>query len=138
MDLHEDSRPVPSWRIACLAVSAILIFDLVASLASRTLGFRYAYATLGSWLIYAITGFVAARHGGVAAAATAGAVVGFAEATLGWAISWLIGPGRLPSGTPSLGRIASTVLTVTLIGAAVSALGGVAGRRPPRPGVEAS
>jgi hypothetical protein len=125
-------------RLACRGALSIVLFDLVASLASRVFGFPYGYATLGSLLIYASIGFVAARRVDVAAAATASAAVGFVEATLGWAISWLIGPGRLPSGTPSLGRIANTVLIVTLIGAAIGALGGIIGQRSGRRRVEAT
>ena len=82
-------------RIVVFGLIAVVAFDVLASLASRKLSFWYGYATIGSWLIYVTVGLLAGRVASVRAATAAGAAVGFVEATLGWAISWLIGPGRV-------------------------------------------
>src|SRR5882757_4191122 len=87
-------------------VAAILLFDLVASVASRALPFPYVRATAGSYAIYFLIGLLVARTAGsspVRAAAIAAGIAGLAEASLGWAISWQIGPGRLPPGRPLSG-----------------------------------
>ena len=116
-------------RIVMLGLLAIVTFDVLASVASRALNFWYPYATVGSWLIYATVGLLAGRATSVSAAAVAGAAVGFVEATLGWGVSWLIGPGRVGADIPTVGAVALIIVVVTLVGAGIGALGGVAGRR---------
>jgi hypothetical protein len=46
----------------------------------------------------------------------AGATVALVEATVGWGISWWIGPGR-PATPISLSRLIRIVAVVTLMGA---------------------
>jgi hypothetical protein len=82
--------------------------DLLASVASRTIGFRYSYATVDSWLIYAAFGFMIGRRLNAFAASQGVAVIAVVEAAIGWAVSWVSGPGRLPNGTPTIGVPAIT------------------------------
>ncbi len=110
-------------RAALFGAIAILLFDTVASLASRALGFPYGAAAIGSWIIYALTGAYAARSGRIRSGLSAGAVVGLVEATVGWWISVQIGPGMPPEGMPTPWGIAVTVVIVTLLAAAVGTMG---------------
>jgi hypothetical protein len=107
----------------------LVIFDVIASLASRALGFWYPYATIGSWLIYVATGVLAARVASISKAALAGAAVGFIEATLGWAVTWTIGPGRPESESLTVVTILVVVVLVTLVATGFGWLGGIVGRR---------
>jgi hypothetical protein len=116
------------WRLASWGALAIVVFDLLASVASRTIGFRYSYATVGSWLIYAAFGFMIGRRVNVGAASLGVAIIALVEATIGWAVSWAIGPGRPPNGIPSIGVLAITVVLVTATGAIIGALAGVLAR----------
>jgi len=113
-----------SWRIVLLGAIAILLFDALASLAARTLKFPYVYATVGSWLIYAGVAFAAAQRVSVPTAVVDTMLVAFVEATLGWRISWLIGPGRTPSGTVTASQLARALIFVlgaaAIIGAAAA------------------
>jgi hypothetical protein len=106
---------------------------VLASLASQRLGFAYARASFGSYLIYLAIGFVAARGAAanaVAVAALTSAVAGFVDASMGWALSWRIGPGRLPGGASlTIGRWIATAAFVIALAAAVGAVGGIAGHR---------
>ncbi len=104
--------------------AAILTFDTVGSLAARRFGFSYPRLMPGSFLIYLLVGMAAASAGSLAVSAFAGAIVGLVEATFGWAISWRIGPGRVPDEHASISRILATVVTVTLLGACFGAVGG--------------
>lgn len=63
------------------------------------------------------------------ASLAAGAALGFVEATLGWAISWLTGPRGVSLDMYAIGIVALVIVVVTLVGAGMGALGGVAGRR---------
>src|SRR5262245_42187057 len=83
--------------VLALGVIVILLFDVIASIASRTFGFAYVRASVGSYVIYLFIGAIAARSSANAplfvAAVTAG-IVGLVEASIGWWLSWKIGPGR--------------------------------------------
>jgi hypothetical protein len=119
-------------RIVVFGLIAVVAFDALAAVASRRLSFWYPYATIGSWLIYATVGLLAGRAASVRAAAATGAALGFVEATLGWAISWLIGPGRVSLDMYAVGIVALVIVVVTLVGAGIGALGGLAGCRATR------
>ena len=88
----------PLVRILLGGAIAVLAFDAIASVASQRLGFEYGSAAVGSGIIYTAIGFLAAGRGGVQAAALAGATMGLVDATLGWAVSWAIGPVQVPRG----------------------------------------
>ena len=111
-------------RAALFGAIAVVLFDTVASLASRALGFPYGAAAIGSWIIYALTGAYAARDGRIRAGAGAGAVTGFVDATVGWWISMQIRPaGVSPDAVLTPATIAVTVLTVSLMAAAIATIG---------------
>ena len=115
------------WKIVSLGVVAVLVFDTAASFASKGLGFSYGYASIGSVLIYAMVGYFAYRQWGVGRAVGAAVLVELVDATLGWFISWQIGPGALPTDQVSTPIIATTLVFVfifavlcALIGSAIA------------------
>jgi len=110
------ARVSPSTVIAagCLA---ILIFDVLGAMASRWLRFQYSRLAPGSYIIYTATSVIAARSGPAWLGIVAGATVAVMEATIGWSLSWWIGPGR-PSAPTSLSgaRMLRIVALVTMMG----------------------
>jgi hypothetical protein len=78
--------------------TSVVVYDAVASVASTALGFRYGLASIGSLALYAAIGAFAARTKSRSFSLAAGAIAGLSDATAGWGILWLIGPGRPPSG----------------------------------------
>jgi hypothetical protein len=107
--------------IGCLAV---LVFDLLGASASQWLGFRYTRLAPGSYAIYTATSVVAAHVGPASMGIIAGATVALVEATVGWGISWWIGPGRPPAPISlSRARVIRIVAVVTLIGAGFGLVG---------------
>lgn len=116
------------WRMALYGVIGVLGFDTLASFASRSFGFPYGYATVGSCLIYAILGIVVGRMATVATAAGTAFLVGVGEATVGWWISWQIGPGRPPVGKLTIGSVVLTILFVSVMSASIGAAAGALGR----------
>jgi hypothetical protein len=119
-------------RAIIAGVIAVVVFDAVAAFASRALGFPYASATLGSYLLYFAVGVFAARTAGsspVKAAALAAAIAGLADASLGWWVSSLIGPGRPLAGFELTAlRWAGVALFVVMLAAAIGTVGGLVGR----------
>ena len=105
--------------IGCLAV---LVFDLLGSTASRWLGFRYSRLAPGSYALYTATSVVAARLGLPWFGVIAGATVAFVEATIGWAISWWIGPGRPPAPV-SRTQVIRIIALLTMMGAGFGLIG---------------
>lgn len=87
----------------------ILAFDTFASFTSKIFQTKYALFTIGSVVIYFCVGFFAAKYGNFGLAIIAAAIAGIFDSTLGWYISWLIGPGRIE------GEINSTIIFSTII-----------------------
>ncbi len=132
-------RPVNSLlRILVVASIAVLVLDTFGSLASKAFGFPYSSLAWGSLIIYAATGFFAARGGGLQTAALGGGAVALVDTTLGWAISWALGPGRPLAGYTGMGPIAGTIALAWLTGIASGLVGGLIARfltrRPDVPG----
>jgi hypothetical protein len=118
----------PKFRLILIGGAAIVLFDAAASIASRQVGFPYTNAAIGSYILYAIGGFLAARQADLAFAAQLGAVLGLVDATLGWAVSSAIGP-NVPS-TPRI-TIASWVfvaIVVVFTSVVCALVGGAIGR----------
>jgi hypothetical protein len=112
--------------IITIGCFAALVFDLLGATASRWLGFQYSRLAPGSYALYTATSVVAAHVGPFWIGIVAGATVAFVEATIGWAISWRIGPGRPPASTSlSRTRIMRVVGIVTMTGAAFGLLGAI-------------
>jgi len=121
---------VPWVRIAVFGAVAVVCFDVIAAGASRVTGIPYGWATLGSWLLYAWIGFLAARAAPGAplrAAALSGLILGLTDASAGWAASWAIGPGRIAGGLTT-SRWLGTAIFVAVLAVGVATLGGLAGR----------
>lgn len=115
-------------RVVLLSAAAILVYDTGMSAASRVLGFPYASAAIGSYVIYAAAGFFGARAGGgIGWGGLAGLAAGLTDATVGWLISAAIGPGRPPPGSGVI-LIAFAAVYVTALAGVVGILGALAAR----------
>lgn len=128
-------------RVVVLGILAVLTFDTIASIAARALGFPYTRASIGSYALYFAIGYFAARGSNhpVQAAALAAGLAGLADASLGWFISWKLKAAQLPAGmslTPA--RWLNIAMVVIVLAAAVGAIGGAVGRRPPATGASAA
>jgi hypothetical protein len=117
------------WRIVLLGGLAIICFDALAAVASQRFGFAYSKASIGSDIIYACIGFLATEGtASITRGILAAAMVGVLDATIGWWVSWLIGPGRIPTGPPSALELLAAVAVVAILGATAGAIGGLANK----------
>jgi len=125
-------------RLLTYAAAVILLFDLVASILSQLLPIRYALFSIGSFAIYFLVGLLVARAAGLKLGVVAAATTGLVEATLGWAISWLVGPGRFPLEAVRPAEIVATVIMVILAPVVLGLVGALIGqllkRRAPAAG----
>jgi len=87
-----------SLNVALLGSVVIVVYDIVASLLSRRFGWEYFLFSIGSAIIYTAVGYLASKGGPFYSAVLAATLVGLIDVTLGWYISWVIGPGRIESG----------------------------------------
>lgn len=120
----------PRTRIILICVVAVVAFDALASMISRETGMPYGWATYGSWILYTGLGYLAGHtspRSALQASALAGVIFGFADATLGWATSWALGPGRIAGGVSAMQWIAVAVI-VTMLATGFAALGGSVAR----------
>jgi hypothetical protein len=118
----------PAFRVALLGMASVVVYDALASLASLGIGFSYAYSAFGSLVLYCAFGYWASRVRSILFAATVGALMGLADATLGWAVSWVLGPGRWEVGTLSVPAWALVALQVGAVATLAALVGGVVGR----------
>ena len=105
----------------------VLFFDTIGSLASKHFRFPYGRLAPGSHVIWTGVGAFAAFSAVdalVARAAVAGCVVGLVEATLGWWISWQIGPGQHPAQL-TRSRVATISILVSIRAAIFGGFGGL-------------
>ena len=109
------------FGLACIAV---LAFDALASFASLAIGFNYGRASFGSAFMYMVFAFFCARKFGFGSAFLLGTAMGLTDATLGWAISWAIGPGRLADEIYSLSSVGFTAVLMVVLGATYGLIGG--------------
>lgn len=114
----------PIKKIILTGCIVILAFDTIGSLASLALSFPYSSLAPVSFLIYAIVGFIGTRYTNIKKGALAAGIVGLVEATLGWAISWIIGPGRLSEVPFWAIAVVFTVILVTITALIIGLLGG--------------
>ena len=106
-----------------VSIGLILAFDTVASrIAAGDPSVQYGKLWPLQFGLYAVIGFCAMLAVlDIRLVELVGALTGFVEATLGWWISWRIGPGRVANATPS--RIAIAIFSNTAFGFGFALLG---------------
>lgn len=96
--------PLPATFPPVLAgcVAAILVYDAIsAALVRRRPAFKYSRLWPLQFAWYVLFGAVAMFVlFDIRLAALIGALTGLVEGTVGWAITWRIGPGRQAAATP--------------------------------------
>lgn len=118
-------------HIIVIGIVAVVAFDALASIGSRVTGIPYFWASFGSWVLYIGIGYFAGRttpQSPIRVAAITGLVSGIADASLGLAASWAIGPGKIAGGiTPT--QWLFTAVIVSALATGFAALGGDLTRR---------
>jgi hypothetical protein len=111
--------------VGFLGCCAVLLFDAVGALAARRIGFPYARLLAGSWALYGLTGYLAARESGVTlVGAAAGAAVAATDSTVGWRIARALRVDSEADVEP--GVEIGVAIAVTLSGALIGALAALA------------
>jgi uncharacterized oligopeptide transporter (OPT) family protein len=109
-----------------LVVTTIVIFDVIASFASKILEFDYTALIWVSLCLYALAGFFGCKNFDFICGVIAGLIAGLSDSTLGWAISSVIQP-HIPFDQPSytFPLIAEMVITVSITGAFFGLIGSI-------------
>ena len=114
-------------QIILIGVAAVILYDVVGSLASLSLGFNYQWLVFGSLVIYSVVGYFSGKRKNAAFGFLAGALMGLVDSTLGWYISWIIGPGKSEIEMDAT-MILGTIAIVTILAALFGLIGGFAAR----------
>jgi hypothetical protein len=110
--------------LAITAAATMVAYDAALSWASLAWNFPYTNAVAGSALLYTAFAFAAARRFGFGRALLLGPWLGLVDASLGWFVSWQIGPGRLPAGSLDIATWVMTLAVVVVIATLCAAAGG--------------
>src|SRR5688572_23636113 len=111
-------------NIVMIGVITVLVYDAVTAAVSLGTGIAYTWFAIGSTGIAILFGFIAARRSQWYVGVVVGAVLGLVDSTLGWAISWSIGPGR-PEPDMSSAEILFVIIFVTFETAVLGLVGGL-------------
>ena len=120
-------------RVVIGGMCAVILFDAVGSFAARELGFNYTLLIPGSLLIYGTAAALVARRRDWVLGLLAATVLALTDVTVGWAVSWVIGPGRPEAGLTPI-TVVGAVMTAFVLGGLAGAIGawiGVRTRRGP-------
>jgi hypothetical protein len=121
---------VTARRIIVSGCVGIVLFDAVWAFTADILDFDYGALWPISLAIYALVGFGAANNSGsIRMGVLGGAAVALTEATLGWAVSWAIGPGAPDAQDREAAILVGTALLVCATGAALGFFAGLFARR---------
>ena len=122
-------------RVVGLAAAGILGYDVLWSLVYRALpgvrpGLEVVLAVVGCVIPFVI-GAVLARWEAPSRAMLLTAVVGAVDSTLGWAISWWIGPGRteIADEASVVVHVGLTIVMVVAVYGVLGLAGAALGRR---------
>lgn len=99
-------------------MAAVLVFDAIGAAASKQFGFSYALLIPGSLLIYGVVAALVARRRDWIVGVLAALAMALTDLTLGWAVSWWIGPGK-PAGGFTVATIIGAVITA-FVGAGIA------------------
>jgi hypothetical protein len=108
-------------RVLLFFAALVVAYDALASALVLATGWPYGTLALGALAIQAAAGRAAGQREGFVWAILAGASTALVEATLGFAVSWLIGPGR--TQLPAAFDYPTAAALATLGGGALGALG---------------
>lgn len=89
--------------VVLAGIGATLVIDAGGALFSRFTGFNYQWFAILSLILFCAIGVAAAHRGTAADAAIAGFIVALFSTTVGWWISWQIGPGAVEDMEPGWG-----------------------------------
>jgi hypothetical protein len=110
-------------------IAGVLLLDTFGSLAAKQFGFSYGSLAPVSFAIWIAVGALIGRIYGISGAFLASAFVGFVEATVGWRISWIVGPGQWSPERTNTTGILRTVARVTLLAGVLGLSGGAIASR---------
>ena len=116
---------------------AVVVFDAVGSAASKQLGFSYGLLIPGSLVIYGVVAGLVARRRDWHLGLFAALAMALTDLTLGWAVSWIIGPGK-PVGGLTAALIIGAVMTAFVGAGIAGSVGAWVGVRRPSGGSGAS
>lgn len=75
------------YKLLLMGFLAIIVFDVLASIASRQFDFNYTYLSPGSFVIYCIVGFLGAKKINLKTGVLTAVALGLFDSTIGWEIS---------------------------------------------------
>lgn len=121
---------LPVRPIVFGGAAVILCYDLIGAMLAEALDFPRGFLAPGSFIIYALVGFLVAYRRDIHAAVLGTVFVGLVEGSLGGALSWLISPREEPlTGAFIAGTIVSVIAIAAAIGIVAGAVATILRRR---------
>ncbi len=100
-------------------IVCVLLIDTLGSIAAKKLSFDYKKLSVLSLLVYITIGYYSGKETGPVVTGIVCTLVGLVDSTIGWKISWVIGPGKLPSEYNTKSHIIKTIIVVSILAGAI-------------------
>ena len=110
-------------KLFLTVAGAVILFDALASLASRSLSFNYANLVWVSLCLYLASGYFGCKYHDFLSGILAGSIAGLSDSTIGWALSAAIGPDTTSHPRPAPLSILIVIVIVTTTGTLFGLLG---------------
>lgn len=122
-------------RVIVIGGIGILAYRAIAAAAAGAIGIDYARFVIGSYVIFAVAGYLAGRAGPLWWGAVAGAAVAAVEALAGWRLAAAVGPEsvRLVLEEARTGRSWTSLVLLVMVAGTALGLAGAALARWRRP-----
>jgi hypothetical protein len=119
---------IPLARIIVIGGIGILAYRAIAAAAAGAIGVDYARFVVGSYIIFAIAGYLAGRAGPLWWGAVAGAAIAGVEALAGWRLAAAVGPQsvRLVLEEARTGRSWTSLVLLVMVAGAILGVTGAA------------
>ena len=111
-------------RFILIGSAFIVAYDFLSALMSTATGIQYGFFSVGSFILYTVFGILVGLNSKWFLGLFAGAVMGLVEATIGWTVSWYMGPGK-PTVEINTLSIAATIVVVVLLASILGFVGGL-------------
>jgi hypothetical protein len=98
-----------------VGIVCVLLIASLGAIAAKKLSFNFKNLRILSLLVYVSIGYFSGLNTGPVVTGLVCTLVGLVDSTIGWKISWLIGPGKLPDERNTKSQIIKTIIMVSLL-----------------------
>ena len=124
--MHIEMNQTLSYLI--IGIICVLLIDTIGAFLSKQFSFNYKSLSVLSFMVYAVIGFLVGQESSLIYVVIVCMALGFFDATIGWKLSWVIGPGKLPPEYSNKSYIIRAIVTVSFLAGTIGYIAAMSAR----------